>query len=137
MRKDRLLELAKFLKTNISKKKDWKTYFNLGSWGVVGFKEKKCGSTACALGWSTVLFPNSGLELVKSNNDNEYELKYTVTTKFGLEVDRHYGWEAAAQFFGISYSQAQNLFSPWDYPNENKTHPKTVAKRIEDFVNAN
>ena len=61
---ERLLATARKLR-EIHKKesKSGMKYFDLVSWGTIGFPELRCNSTACATGWATVACPNQGLSL--------------------------------------------------------------------------
>ena len=57
--KEKLLKLAKFLEEEVQD-----PWFDLDKWATKGFTEKQCGSTACAVGWATACFPDSGLHLI-------------------------------------------------------------------------
>ena len=116
----RLTQLADGLELSV--KDEW---FDLASWSTKGFKQKKCGTTACAMGWAVVIFPRSKLRLVDEDNGNS-DIKYK-----GL-----HGFEAAAKFMYISESDAEYLFAPSAYPDEARERLH-VVERIRDFVDSN
>ena len=67
MQAKKLLKLADGLEELIPKR-NWKKYFDLDSWAEAGWEQKVCGTTACAMGWATVIFPRSKLKLVKADS---------------------------------------------------------------------
>lgn len=122
----RLKKLAHFLETVHPSK------FNLGVW-VRGTnpqkmseeptKEGTCGTVACAVGWLPKLFPQSWkwdnvLGVVKMK-------KNTLQSQDALG--------ASAKFFGISVTEAENLFLSHNYRYTN-AKPRTVARRILHLV---
>lgn len=116
MRRKMLKKLARFLAHDV--KDDW---FYMGNWASAGFKEKKCGTTACALGWATACFPRSALKLFRGEGceNSSYDILYKDHN--GIE---HTDYEAAEAFFQISYGEARWLFAPDEY----QRHP---ANRFE------
>ncbi len=117
--KEKLLELARFLVEEVESK-----WFDLGTFAEKGFTQKKCGTTACAAGWATVCFPKSGLKL---KLEDEWGDELTLVYK------EHYGFEAAAAFFGIVAHEAYYLFEPGSYyPPNNKR--RNVAKRLREVA---
>ena len=121
----RLLRLADFLEHEVKNK-----WFDLTFWATEGWKDRECGSTACALGWATAIpeFKQAGLKL-------KVELSYgqprvPIYIPAYKEKERT---SAGASFFGLSYDQASWLFSPWWYP-ESHTSRRYVAKRIRSFA---
>lgn len=130
--KERLLKLADFLYNNVSTKNfDLGTFTNYQqydkyvpkySYGIIpeklckGLKNKDCGTTACALGWSPVVFSRSltynslGDPVLRSNGNSADEF-------FGCKDDGLFDY----LFQKSSYRQGHN-------------GPKSVAKRIRKFV---
>ncbi len=118
--KEKLLELARFLVEEV--KPQW---FDLSNWADKGFSQKKCGTTACAMGWATVCFPKSGLKLKLEDEWGDDLL---------LVYKEHYGFEAAAAFFGlISLNEAYYLFDPGGY-NLRSNKKSNVAKRLREIA---
>lgn len=112
MRKDRLLKLANFLEKKVKPK-----WFALHTWAEEGWKEKECGTTACAMGWATVCFPRSKLTISK-----------TGVLKYGNSLN----WQAVKKFMQISEGDALYLFSDHSY-NYLGTR-KDVIERIRQYV---
>ncbi len=119
--RDKLLELARFLVEEV--KPGW---FNLASWAEPGFPKKKCGTTACSVGWATVCFPKCGLKLYSDGNE-------TLGLRYRVDDVVHLGFAAAAQFFGIDWNDAFWLFDPnsYRYPHNKR---KNVAKRLKEIA---
>lgn len=93
---------------------DWFSRYR-GSAEVIGlddFNPRKCKTAACAVGWaiSDPWFASKGLRI---------------------------GYYDSADFFGISSSDSEYLFSPTNYFNIVSPNPVTVAKRIRNFVRMN
>lgn len=115
--KRKLRKLADFLETTVKNK-----WFHIDFWATGGFREKKCGSTACALGWATTCFPRSGLSL-------EWESWGTFTVKYdGLE-----NIDVAEKFFGIDNDTAYYLFMPESYPEDERGR-NDVINRLREVV---
>jgi hypothetical protein len=96
--------------------------FNMNDWAW----PTGCGTAACALG-------EAGFD--------------PVFRKAGLmtETGPHGGWvfykdesgfDAGAEFFGISYEDACDLFSPESYDDEDDVKPKHVIAKIEKLLAA-
>jgi hypothetical protein len=135
---DMLLQLADFLKQPTPS-----THFDFGTWvGIdwAGKPDLSCGTSACALGWSTVLFPHL-LSLVKTAQGVgrvEYVGQQPDTTM-------HASIAAAMHAFGLQRWEAEYLFLPgekppeeYEYqlyrsPSENATAHQ-VAQHIRHFV---
>lgn len=95
LHKDRLLKLAAFLRTVPIKQ------FDMGWWVEADKKghnhehaSLKCGTTACALGWATAVFPQLYYDvetssiLIKNHEYDNYELnEETAKVFFGLTED--------------------------------------------------
>jgi len=117
MKEKRLLKLAKFLRTVKPRR------FNLKEWVDQDFAANKCGTQACAIGWATTIFKRQGLKL--------------TDMKEGMVINPFYnenkGFKAISYFFSISPGDVLYLFSDISY-NERKSGPKSVARKIEKFV---
>lgn len=119
VRRKRLLLLADYLENlprNVS--------FNMAVWGAHDASHEPdehnfCGTAACALGHATQIpqFKKAGLtakwrELsnpvsLRIYSDNaKLPVKYAMDVYFGEEE----GEEAGAKFFGLSHSEANNIF---------------------------
>lgn len=137
--KRRLLKLADFLKKLPRKR------FDYGAWVGEDWKGKadlSCGTTACALGWATVIpsLRKAGLRLYKRNDGTNGYVTLKNRTRVGSE-------QAAAEVFGITPQEAGYLFTPeydtWGLdvrfehlgtaPGWDAT-PQQVAKHIRNFV---
>ncbi len=141
MNTERLSLLAKHLR-NVDA-----THFNLYSWGAVDneaeqldisdedelpkqvvargvqlIKEGACGTTACAVGHACCVPEFQAQGLRWSAN--------MLTPEYAGETS----WAAVEEFFGLSYLNAQLLFSHTKYDTGLKTTPTQVAERIEDFI---
>lgn len=132
MNADRLMTLARFLRTAVPAK-----LFYLPQWfssedGPVQVDEETlepdCGAAACAFGWATRIpeFRAAGLFAVGTLPAVRVG---TTTTGFKLLT----AFDAANEFFGLLSSQSYWLFMPDDYPDRDAT-PAQVADRIEWFV---
>lgn len=138
---ERLSLLAKHLR-NVDA-----THFNLYSWAAVDnedehiditdgdefpkqlvargirlITEGACGTTACAVGHACCVpeFQAQGLRWAPEQLMPEYAGKTS--------------WAAVEEFFGLSYLNAQLLFSHTRYDTGLRTTPTQVAERIEDFI---
>ena len=114
MNKSRLLTLADFLENEV--KDDW---FSLGTWASPGFTEHQCGSTACAAGWATACFPDSGFTLVPIHPDKDMG---SVP-----QYEEEEGSDAAAAFFEITDPECVALF----YKDGDK---RDVIERLRKFA---
>lgn len=88
--------------------------------------DEDCGTTGCAVGWACALpsFNAEGLRwarLTPEYEDAKHEMFWS-------------GWNAVANFFDISYSEAHRLFSSSAYNRDEWSNPLAVAQRIEQFV---
>ena len=120
MRLDRLTRLADFLEEEVPDKQ-----FTLTSWFYGDFESRDCGTAACALGWSTVLFRKEGVRRYVDSHG-------FVHVWFGDAL----GYDAGAALFGISYNQSNFLFSPARYEQLPFVRPtrRDVIARIREFV---
>ncbi len=122
--RDKLLELARFLVEEV--KSPW---FDLNSWAEKGFPEKACGTTACAVGWATVCFPQCGLKLWRSAGAHSDSLALL----YELGDETFHGIYAVRTFFGISPDEAEYLFLSYTY--ERRSNKRTnVAKRLKEIA---
>jgi hypothetical protein len=126
MNRERLLRLADFL-VGLSPER-----FDLAYW----YREKPCGTVACAIGWATTIpeFQAAGLGLGRHAWFwNDEEPIYFPT--FRDEDSRHvYGEATVRQFFGLKdHRQFQYLFTDESYPAD-ACGPTHVAFRIRQFV---
>jgi hypothetical protein len=102
MRADRLLQLADFLETDRVKEHfDYSTWVG-DSWE--GHPDLSCGTTGCALGWATVLFPDL-LRACRPRWDS-------IPRICLVEDSSILGACAAKRAFDISLAQAEFLFVP-------------------------
>lgn len=130
MKVDRLLKLAKLLRS-----KEVKDHFDMTIWGnhkfcetVAQGKENPCTASACAFGWACSIpeFRQAGLKM-------QLGMYIHPNICFRGKLDE----EAAALFFGITYSKAIHLFMPSSYKDSDDLEPITpleVAERIEEMV---
>lgn len=119
----RLLTLARFLRNEVDPKNfDMNSYYDkLGcenGW-IPNLKEPKCGTTACALGWCSRIWP----KLFRLKNGF---CLFSVNETF---VSIGMFESAIANFFGLRCIDVSTLF----YPERDRT-PKQEAKSIERFV---
>lgn len=115
----RLLTLADFLWELPRKLFDYETY--IGNSRVKLEPVATCGTTACALGWATVVpsIRRAGLRLVNG----------TPFTK-----NEQYGSLAGFEIFGLSPDEFSFLFFP--IYKERGATPKYVARKIRKLVKA-
>ena len=126
--KERLLRLADLLDGVRPR------MFNLGTWYTASEKRfgqyhdsdnPDCRTVACAIGWaaSDPWFRRRGLRLVLG------QCGYTEPV---FKTKR--GWTACEHLFGLDPLNAVFLFMAECYSAEGRTQPRTVAKRIREFV---
>jgi len=140
--KNRLTKLSDFLKTSFNKKGSrgklsTDTDFHMGHWAQGGFKEQKCGTSACALGWATTLFPRI-LRLIDHGQDEHDKDNYNVlAAEMVVEHKRtkKTGVQAGMEIFGITNPQGIYLFGTDGYGcDSHAIQPKQVAKRIDKII---
>ena len=121
---ERLLQVVRVLEELPKTKR-----FNLRCWHKV---KPFCGTEACAVGWAAAdpWFKRRGLKLAVDDEDNggrtTYEPVYRSTS----------GFDAAADFFSITFDEALHLFSPLQYFHGKRSR-RDVIRRIKAFVKAN
>ena len=119
----KLARLAKFLRSLKRSQFDYSSYADFDEYKLTPDQctaKHPCCSTACALGWATVLFRNLRL---RGN--------FVVNLETENEDNR-----AASETFYITEEEAEYLFVP-SYStekNEENATPKYVAKKIEKFI---
>jgi hypothetical protein len=125
VQKQRLLKLAKFLRTKVDDNQ-----FDMGIWATKKQKSK-CLTAGCALGWATVCFPRSKLKQVRLVGCH-------VQYAYAVVYDEMFNHGAARSFFDLGQEQVVYLFAPASAsdPYYDAT-PKQVAERIEKFVESN
>lgn len=120
MRKRLLLTLAKHLdEFQMSELRR----FNLWGWG----NNTTCGTVCCAVGLATEIpkIRRAGLRALCEVEDSDSREPVLGELK---------NWRAVERLFRITNEQAQYLFYPARYTERGSTRPKTVAKRIRQFV---
>lgn len=87
--------------------------------------EPTCGTTACAVGTACFdpWFNEQGL----------HHKQYVNTPVYVTDTVEYRGWNAVAEFFGITVYAAYTLFSS-EYYNERHSGPADVARRIRLFL---
>lgn len=130
----RLLTLAWFLRTKVPRKRfEMCSYaevgvrlLNVGSVGHMEVFEKKpanCGTSACALGWATAVFP-SKFALLEDVDGRNFNITVDVRTKKAAEYDGH----IVAKFFGLDEYECSFAFGPTERT------PKQEAKILENLA---
>lgn len=122
----RLQVLVEFLRKLPKEKFNLRNWQYSNGWGIcVSIKSledlKNCGTTACALGWASLIpeFKKAGLDRNTSGCPS---------------YKGEYGFGAAMKFFAICYEDSKYLFIDESYNTLDKTSPKQVANRIERFL---
>lgn len=120
---NKLERLGQFLRDDIPA-----TRLDMSQWATGDLGE--CGTTGCALGWATQLWPNDlHLERVGRAFD-----RYDVVC-YPEGRDPQVGTNAAQEFFGLDYKTTCYLFSGSDFgdldPDEEKAE---VIRRIFEVV---
>ena len=140
----RLEKLAEFLKTVPPEKFDMEQWMDTEDATDATERSRDvpvdanaCGTVGCAMGWATTIpsFRKAGLRLFRITN---YLGQPSSACHVAL-VDKKTGhissdFSAAADFFGISISESEKLFSPDHYKENQRKNPKFVSKRITNFL---
>lgn len=124
----------------------------------VAAKDIKCGSTACALGWAASIpeFMKQGLGLYVDGDRLNFSSSVDGEVVFiTADGEKYMNYKAGEKFFGITYDEAEWLFSPdsylegYDDEDENDedfegyedryddpvlSNPKVVAQRIKELL---
>jgi hypothetical protein len=144
---DRLLTLAYFLKTQVENDEYNQNYFGLSSCEDLEDKisyvqaDEICGTSACAAGWATVVFPKTFRlqflgEMDQKRKGKRATLGY-IEMRYPHWFDRqHKAWQKATitrigNWFGLDDDEAYKVFGPDDC---NRVTPKQKAKQIEEIV---
>jgi hypothetical protein len=143
--KERLLELAKFLRKLPKKRFDYTTWVG-ENWE--GKKDLSCGTTACALGWATAIpsLRKAGLRMVKIYDSY---VNAVVCMKNEENPNHNSPEAAAAEVFGLDTEEFEYLFVPessvpsslYDmgldpYGPDEDADAKEVARHIRRFAKA-
>lgn len=119
MNTERLLQLADFLETRVPESK-----FDMQWWirdkdDLLRLPDpaelfEECGTSACALGWTAVLFEGWSFEGQAPAFNNSW------------------GWAAAMKFFGLTYMDAETIFgyAPRT-PREEAELIRQVVRRVQ------
>lgn len=125
----RLGILADFLDTVPPEKFDLKDWYISGDVDFEhGPSPYNCGTTACAIGWATAIpeFQAAGFAIYLDN---------PLFIDHGLLNEAQFtGWDAVERFFGLTYTEAQVLFSASYYNLADIRDPVAVAERLREFV---
>lgn len=115
----RLLTLAHFLKTEVEPLEFDMGHYTEGELphGKHKGSQLDCGSSACALGWATVVFPET--------------FWFESSLHWGTLLNVDYCDHTTRSFFGLVEDEPYYLFGE----NHRRT-PEQEAKVIEDFVDA-
>lgn len=146
--KDRLLKVADFLENTVPKKHFDLKYFtrdedtadddsldcrNSDQNEVLlrklnkikkDFKPHTCGAVACAIGWMPAIFPRT----FKWDKDASIVLRSSDADYPDADFD------AIQVFLNLNYDEVSKLFTS-DYYPKGRRGPKSVAKKIKQFVN--
>lgn len=126
--KKRLLKLADFL-DKLPKSKFFFGNF-IAQYGkppleALEMGEYRCGTTACAIGWSPAVFP----KLVRWIKDEESGKIVDIRTIRGQR-----NFMVGVELFGITERQSEFLFDPITSGLGSYATAKTVANHIRKFV---
>lgn len=91
----------------------------------------KCGATACAVGYAGLdpWFRARGL-----STSIDGDVKYVLPGENEDDDGAYDGFDAAAEFFGISADNAFYLFSDVSYADRSATGPDQVITRIKQMI---
>jgi len=127
MRIDRLLQLADFLENEVANQPKYK--FDMGHWGDKKFNPVKCHTSACAMGWATVIF--KGLSLGYTSDEEKFDKDYEPHIQWRNEKGEVWtGWEACEALFDIPAALTTFFFA-----GESGAHTAPqIARRIRREV---
>ena len=138
VQRKRLTKLRDFMRDGFNKtgrngKLSYKEDFYLGHWAVPGFKEKECGTTACALGWATTIFPRSLRLSIPDHIDKDELCSDDIGVRHVQSGEK--GYDAAKEFFGISMVETDSIFNPSNYYEDVFfVTPRLVAGKITEVL---
>jgi len=129
----RLLTLAWFLKTQVPRQ-----HFDMGSYvagpnlktdpALPDLHEPVCGTSACALGWATVVFPRQFMLRAEGYNPalgGWIRYLYSPDSNDSLDFESDY----VQEFFGLNFAECRVAFDA-----EHVRTPKQEAKVLEDLA---
>ena len=131
----RLLKLSRFIRKLPRRKLNMEEIAWLN--GAEKMNPIHCTSVACVMGWTPIVFPRLVKYLPGDYNANKYLDHYTGQRlseylSVGLiGSGRTVNYQAMRKIFGLSYHQAEVLFSSG---GKGYSTPKQVADGIEAFV---
>lgn len=131
MNTERLSKISHHLRYHVKDER-----FNLATWAGNdtiewgGLPDLSCGTTACAMGWATTIPEFRELGLILTRKPNGWGGFYPPT----IEFDGESHFNAAARFCDISVKEAEYLFNPDSYDEEENASRLEVANRIDDFI---
>lgn len=111
----RLLLLAEFIVEQVPQDR-----FYMGSfcrYGTVTADPNECGTQACALGWTTVLFRSSGVKM----------------DAYGPRYKRTSGFDIAVPLFGLTRAQSVALFTGEKYKRSAKWVRRDILRLVAKF----
>lgn len=115
----RLLTLASFLRTEVPRKNfDMSSYWKneADELEIPDLAQHKCGTSACAMGWATRVWPN----IFKLNEFGGFSYRGSDSSHSSMSV---------RAFFGLDFDEACDLFGyKW------RRTPKQEASEIEKTV---
>ncbi len=130
----RLSKLANALEKGVKAKK---YKFNMGAWvgkrNSTAATKHDCGTAGCAIGYCPIVFPS----LAKYHFDEDmqdWEIRFRDSRGSGSTIDE------AADFFGLRYQEARNLFFSTSYSDDtgeldsSRVKVKDVVARIRERV---
>lgn len=124
MIKSRLITLADHLE-KIAARPPKRREFSLVGWFSRRYKREKnkdivCGYCCCAIGEATFIPAFKKLGLYMDGSSPAFK--------------EYWQWDAVKAFFGLTYDEANYLFSYMSYAAAAKTTPAQVSTRIRDFA---
>lgn len=131
----RLLTLAWFLRTRVPRRrldmtcyaKKGRSIYGIGSIGTLDPDEKKvdCGTSGCALGWSTAVFPRK-FQLLEEANGRSFNIVVDAKTNRSAEYDD----AVVREWFGLDLDEACDAFGPiWRTPQVEASILERLAKK--------
>lgn len=84
---------------------------------------KRCRTAACVIGWCCDWYPNEFTKVYEYRNSLYY----------GVKHNGEYNFDAAAEWFGITYAQAVDLFDVTYYGTATPTI-QDVVQAMEHFI---
>lgn len=117
----RLLALADFLECDVAaaekrsgrKKLEMERWFNRGDTALTrpSLEPEGCGTSACALGWATVAFPDSGLKVKTAKCSGRCGDIFCSFSNVQITLNDARDLKAAHRFFSLRGNEAAQLFT--------------------------